>query len=302
MANPWTRVDRGGYNSGSIGDVCWDGALAIIEQKHPRPILGCLVSQARGRCGAGASSPFLLLLFFRCAALPLRSSGLILVDTQRRQSNEECGIDPLEIDVWRSANQPTRACAAIPSVPVWANSDRGVEGGGPLAAMACAVTRVALLVRQGLVFQARSRAHEKVVVVPSVSWSWLGSGNHLQAMTSETTCAWFSDYLHSSSSTHARPSLQLLGLQHGLDWLATGLTSTISPGSVCSVPRVVSQCAAACPCNTERDRTSSFLVSRPNPSHTRLLPLRRDTVMARSFTVYSQPEPPPYVRPCLAHI
>ena len=193
---PWQTPGHvwigGGYNSGSIGDVCWDGALAIIEQKHPRPILGCLVSQARGRCGAGASSPFLLLLFFRCAALPLRSSGLILVDTQRRQSNEECGIDPLEIDVWRSANQPTRACAAIPSVPVWANSDRGVEGGGPLAAMACAVTRVALLVRQGLVFQARSRAHEKVVVVPSVSWSWLGSGNHLQAMTSETTCAWFS--------------------------------------------------------------------------------------------------------------
>ena len=97
----------------------------------------------------------------------------------------------LEMSGDQSTNQPTRAQRAHPACSGLGEFRQGLKGGRPLAAI-CAVTRVALLVRQGLVFQARSRAHEKVVVVPSVSWSWLVFGYYLQAMTSETACAWFS--------------------------------------------------------------------------------------------------------------
>ena len=178
----------GGYNSGSIGDVCWDGALAITEQKHPRPILVSLVSQARRRCGVGASSPF-CDSYFSIRGSPIKT---LIVDSCRYREQSRVRNRP----PWRclEINQPTNACLARPSrlfrsgrIPT------GVEGGGdPLQAI-CAVTRVALLVRQGLVFQARSRAHEKVVVCrPFLVWSWLVFGYYLQAMTSETTCAWFS--------------------------------------------------------------------------------------------------------------
>ena len=116
----------GGYNSGSIGDVCWDGALAITEQKHPRPILVSLVSQARGRCGVGASSPFCDSYFFQSAALPSRPSLLILVDTE---SSQESGIDPLGDDVWRSTNQPTRALRGHPACSGLGEFRQGLKGG-----------------------------------------------------------------------------------------------------------------------------------------------------------------------------
>ena len=123
----------GGYNSGSIGDVCWDGALAITEQKHPRPILVSLVSQARGRCDVGASSPF-CDSYFSIRGSPIKT---LIVDSCRYREQSRVRNRP----PWRclEINQPTNACLARPSrlfrsgrIPT------GVEGGAtPCSHLRC---------------------------------------------------------------------------------------------------------------------------------------------------------------------